>query len=78
VLCLIYEYSIGGQVDRILFRKPVDIGNLIRLTSRVTYSTGKITKEDCGEENVAKAVPAIMVEVLCNIINPEKYAAETE
>jgi hypothetical protein len=60
------------QVDRILFRKPVDIGNLIRLTSRVTYSTGKITKEDCGEENVAKAVPAIMVEVLCNIINPEK------
>jgi hypothetical protein len=58
-------------VDKILFRKPVEIGNLIRLTSRVTYSTGKITPEEVGEHCVTKA-PTIMVEVLCNIIDPER------
>jgi hypothetical protein len=54
------------QVDKIAFRKPVDIGDLLRLKSRVVYS---------GENNPLQ--PMVVVEVTCHVVRPEKYVSKS-
>lgn len=57
------------EVEEISFKKPVDIGDLIRLKSRVVYS------EDDRCNNNSPSVgtnPIIQVEVTCQIVKPEK------
>lgn len=56
------------EVDKIHFRKPVEVGNLISMHSKVVYSSGTMTNNDL--KNIE--TPIIMVEVMCNIVNPEK------
>jgi acyl-coenzyme A thioesterase 9 len=52
------------QVDKILFRKPVDIGDLLRLKSRVIYS-------DVDVEHGSRG-PMVVVEVVCHVVRPER------
>ena len=48
------------QVDKIVFRKPVDIGDLVRLKSRVVYTyNGPIRS-------------TVHVEVCCQVVRPER------
>jgi hypothetical protein len=59
VLCTVMR-----QVDKILFRKPVDIGDLLRLKSRVIYS-------DVDVEHGSRG-PMVVVEVGCHVVRPER------
>ena len=57
------------EVEEISFKRPVDIGDLIRLKSRVVYS------EDDRRNNNSPSVgtnPIIQVEVTCQVVKPEK------
>ena len=47
-------------MDKILFRKPVDIGDLLRLKSRVIYTDDGPLK------------PMVVVEVTCQVVRPER------
>jgi acyl-coenzyme A thioesterase 9 len=48
------------QVDKIEFRRPVDIGDLMRLKSRVVYASDDPVR------------PTAHVEVTCQVIRPER------
>ena len=50
-------------MDKIEFRKPVDIGDLIRMKSRVIY-----TSDD-------PLMPCAQVEVTCQIVRPERASS---
>jgi hypothetical protein len=51
-----------SQVDKIEFRRPVDIGDLVRLKSRVVYASDDPVK------------PTAHVEVTCQVVRPERLA----
>lgn len=55
-LCLLW------QVDKIEFRKPVAIGDLVRLKSRVIYSSDDPLN------------PTAQCEVICQVVRPERYS----
>jgi hypothetical protein len=57
-------WAVVPQVDKILFRKPVDIGDLLRLKSRVIYS-------DVDVEHGSRG-PMVVVEVACHVVRPER------
>ena len=76
------------EVDRIEFSKPVDIGDLVRLRSRVLYSSsnrGVTNGSGSGSGGVADAVDngsgakeqeqVVLVEVTCQIVRPEKASS---
>jgi acyl dehydratase len=48
------------QVDQVLFKKPVDIGDLVRLKSRVVF-----TSDD-------PLMSVVHVEVTCQVVRPER------
>ncbi len=56
-------YPVFLQSDSIAFRKPVDIGDLLRLKSRVVF-----TSDD-------PAHPRLVVEVSCQVVRPEKASS---
>eukprot|EP01038_Epipyxis_sp_PR26KG_P006474 gene6474-8904_t len=56
-------YPIFQQVDEISFRKPVDVGNLIRMKSRVIYTSDTPIK------------PLVMIEVTCQVVKPERASS---
>ena len=51
------------QMDKIAFRRPVEIGDLVRIKSKVVY-----TKNSSASGGDAKAV----VEVFCQVVKPER------
>ena len=79
------------EVDRIEFTKPVDIGDLVRLRSRVLYSSsnrGVISSSggSSGSSDVVSGAigigsgsnepdQVVMVEVTCQIVRPEKASS---
>ena len=54
------HYPVFLECDRIIFRLPVDVGDLLRLKSRVVF-----TSDDPIQ-------PKVVIEVKCQVINPEK------
>lgn len=48
------------QVDRIEFRRPVDIGDLVRLKSRVIYASDD------------SLTPKMHIEVTVQVVRPER------
>jgi len=56
------KYPFFKEVDEVAFKRPVDIGDLIRLKSRVVYT----------QQNP----PLVQVEVKCLIIQPEKASSK--
>lgn len=57
------SYPVFKQVDKIEFKRPVDIGDLVRLKSRVLYTTDNPID------------PVAIVEVTCQIVRPEKASS---
>ena len=51
------------ELEKVIFKRPVEIGNLLRLTAHVTYTT-------------MEPRPLVHVEVLASIVNPEVRTAE--
>eukprot|EP00596_Hydrurales_sp_CCMP1899_P003825 CAMPEP_0119038526 /NCGR_PEP_ID=MMETSP1177-20130426/7498_1 /TAXON_ID=2985 /ORGANISM="Ochromonas sp, Strain CCMP1899" /LENGTH=471 /DNA_ID=CAMNT_0007001231 /DNA_START=164 /DNA_END=1576 /DNA_ORIENTATION=- len=51
------------EVDQIDFKKPVDIGDLVRLKSRVVF-----TNDD-------PSMSVVMIEVTCQVVRPEKASS---
>lgn len=49
-------------MDKITFRRPVDIGDLVRMKSQVVYTS----------DGPLRALA--MVEVTCQVIRPERFA----
>jgi acyl-coenzyme A thioesterase 9 len=62
------------EVDRIEFRKPVDIGDLVRLKSRVLYSSSNVAAAAAAAAG-SGADKVVLVEVICQIVRPEKAAS---
>lgn len=60
------------QVDQIMFKRPVDIGDLVRLKSRVTFSGSTSTSTSSASGASDKVESAVCVEVNCQVIRPEK------
>jgi len=81
-------FNVDVQVDKIAFRRPVDIGDLLRLKSRVIYSSANphhngvnavgdaqctSDHEDTNNQGTdAKERPLLVVEVNCQVVRPEK------
>ena len=71
------------EVDRIEFTKPVDIGDFVRLRSRVLYSSSNrsITNSNNGGGVVGigngskEQEQVVLVEVTCQIVRPEKASS---
>ena len=65
-------YSFAGvyphfkEVDEILFKKPVDIGDLVRLKSRVVYTSNNKK----GDNR-----PIVQIEVTCYVVKPESHSS---
>jgi acyl-coenzyme A thioesterase 9 len=51
------------EIDRINFKHPVEIGDLVRLKSKIVYSTNDPIK------------PSVVCEVICQIVRPEKFSS---
>ena len=62
------------QVDQIIFKRPVDIGDLVRLKSRVTFSGETLfsTADNNDNNDSNNSEPAVCVEVHCQVVRPEK------
>jgi acyl-coenzyme A thioesterase 9 len=63
------------EVDRIEFTKPVDISDLIRLKSRVLYSSSNTSgDEHCSfpATGATQQDKVVLVEVVCHVVKPEK------
>jgi len=63
-------------VDRIAFRRPVDVGDLLRLKSRVVYSSANphhtLRRSVTTSSNTSAAEkPVLVVEVTCQVVRPE-------
>lgn len=64
-----------------MFRRPVDIGDLLRLKSRVTYSSGSLRTVrapnggDASTPEVAPPSPTVVVEVTCQVVSPERASS---
>jgi len=54
------------EVDEILFKRPVDIGDLVRLKSRVVYTSNN---KD-GDSR-----PQVQIEVTCFVVKPESHSS---
>jgi len=50
------------ELERVIFRQPVQIGDLLRLAAHVTYTT-------------MEPRPIVHIEVLASVVNPEKREA---
>lgn len=50
-------------MDKIAFRRPVEIGDLVRIKSKVVFTTN--SAESGGN-------PKAVVEVFCQVVKPEK------
>jgi hypothetical protein len=50
-----------------VFRQPVDVGDLLRLTSRVIYTSSSFPGTD-----VFSPPPTVVVEVSCQVVKPER------
>ena len=74
-------------MDKIAFRRPVDIGDLLRLKSRVIYSSANphhngvnaVGEAQCSSDleegkhsTSASDRPLLVVEVSCQVVRPEK------
>ncbi len=53
-------HPVFKEVDQIAFRKPVDIGDLLRLKSRVLYTSDDPVR------------PFVVVEVNVQVVRPER------
>lgn len=68
-LALATAYTFSGSypyfkaVDKIMFKRPVDIGDLVRLKSRVVYTSDDPIR------------PTAQVEITCQIVKPEKASS---
>lgn len=51
------------EIDRINFKHPVEIGDLVRLKSKIVYSNNDPIK------------PSVVCEVICQIVRPEKTSS---
>ena len=51
-------------MDKIAFRRPVEIGDLIRIKSKVVSTTNAAP---------TNGQPKAVVEVFCQVVKPEKY-----
>eukprot|EP01032_Pedospumella_encystans_P013733 gene13733-15798_t len=80
-------YPIFLEVDKIAFRRPLDIGDLLRLKSRVIYSSANphhngvnaMGEAQCTPDldevkhrTTANDRPLLVVEVSCQVVRPEK------
>lgn len=66
------------EVDRIEFTKPVDISDLIRLKSRVLYSSSNSVTDETGPVPAVgtdKQEKVVLVEVVCQVVRPEKASS---
>jgi acyl-CoA hydrolase len=55
-----YPFHRQMKVDEIVFKRPVDVGDLVRLRSRVIYSSDDPLR------------PTAQVEVICQVVRPEQ------
>jgi hypothetical protein len=71
-------------VDRISFQQPVDIGDLLRLKSRVVFSfsasTSPVTAHtspmpDSPSSPLPPPLPYVVVEVSCSVVRPEQASS---
>jgi acyl-coenzyme A thioesterase 9 len=58
------------EVDRVLFRHPVEIGDILRLDSCIIWTTPRGEKNP-NTGNHSPAHPMVHVEVIANVISPE-------
>jgi acyl-coenzyme A thioesterase 9 len=65
-------YSFAGayphfkEVDEISFKKPVDIGDLVRLKSKVVYTSNNKSGDN---------KPIVQIEVTCHVVKPESHSS---
>lgn len=64
------KYPIFLESDRIAFKRPVNVGDLLRLRSRVIY-THHPRRPDSSEE-ISNDHQKVVVEVSCQIVKPEE------
>jgi acyl-CoA hydrolase len=61
---LIVGRPVLQEMGDVSFRRPVDVGDMVRLRSRVTHT----------QSGTTSSPPVIVVEVTLNIIQPERLA----
>eukprot|EP01034_Spumella_vulgaris_P021658 gene21658-27699_t len=72
-------HPVFREVDRIAFRQPVDVGDLLRLTSRVIFtsssSSSSFASLSADEEVQRNVPPSVVVEVNCQVVRPERASS---
>lgn len=63
------------EVDRVQFLSPVKVGDLLKLESRVLYTTPKRTSRN-GARAVIVRPPEVHVEVLTHVVRPGERCAK--